>query len=142
MKSVIYLCLAALLTYTGAHARGPAVEDFVGIDIEEQDSTPAGTHALFNFEQELTDVKPNQAPTQAVISKTELKASTPVSETGPWAQWFGIIVILSLPVVTWSLTMKHLNKHTEEALPDNVTVLPIKSKDKVVGSDDKIKKAS
>lgn len=141
MKSVIYLFIAAILTLSGAHARGPAVEDFVGIDIEEQDLTPAGTHALFNFEQELNQAG-TQARTQALIVKTELRAAAPQTETSPWSQWFGILVILSLPVVTWSLTMKHLNKKVDVELPDNVTVLPIKAKNKSSTDSDDIKKAS
>ncbi len=142
MKSVIYVLLLITLSFSTAIARGPAVEDFVGIEIEQPDLTPTGTHALFNFEQELTEVKAEQAPTQAVISKTDLKAASPTSESSPWAQWFGIVVILALPVVTWSLTMRHLNKRTEEVLPDNVAIFPVKPKEKVAASNDDIKKAS
>ena len=141
MKSAIYLFFATILTLSVAQARGPAVEDFVGIDIEQQDITPTGTHALFNFEQELSKAgTTSETTTQALIIKTELKAAPPASETSPWGQWFGITVILLLPVVTWSLTMRHLNKKTSEALPDNVTVLPVRAKEK--SEADNIKKAS
>lgn len=142
MKSVIYVLILSTLTLTSVFARGPAVEDFVGVDIEQPDLTPAGTHALFNFEQELTEVKADQAPTQAVITKTELKAASAASETSPWSQWLGIVVILALPVVTWSLTMRHLNKRTEEVLPDNVAIFPVKAKEKAPAANDDIKKAS
>jgi len=144
MKSVIYAALLTIITCSGIHARGPAVEDFVGIDIEEQDLTPSGTHALFNFEAELSGAATTSAPTQAVITKTQLKAASSSSETSPWSQWLGVLVILSLPVVTWSLTMRHLNKtkDTAEALPDNVTLFPTKVRETSEVKDDDIKKAS
>lgn len=141
MKSAIYVLVLSTLTLTSALARGPAVEDFVGVEIEQPDLTPAGTHALFNFEEELSEAKANQPATQAVITKTELRAAS-TTETSPWSQWFGIIVILALPVVTWSLTMRHLNKRTEEVLPDNVAIFPVKAKEKAPAVNDDIKKAS
>lgn len=142
MKSVIYVFVLSALTLSTASSRGPAVEDFVGVEIEQPDLTPAGTHALFNFEQELTEAKTEPSTAQAMITKTPLRAAAPASETSPWAQWFGIIVILALPVVTWSLTMRHLNQRTEEVLPDNVAIFPVRSKDKMASESDDIKKAS
>jgi hypothetical protein len=38
--------------------------------------------------------------------------------------------------------MRHLNKRTEEVLPDNVAIFPVKAKEKAPAANDDIKKAS
>jgi uncharacterized membrane protein YtjA (UPF0391 family) len=148
MKSLIFLVIAVVLTISGSYARGPAVEDFVGIESEEMDLTPAGTHALFNFEKELRqkDITPTQ---QMAVIKSDIQTSTEQKivssqESGVASLLFGVFVILCLPVITWSLTMRHLNNRetqaSAESLPDNVTPFPTRS-EKSQPKDDDIKKA-
>jgi hypothetical protein len=148
MKSLIFLVIAAVLTISGSYARGPAVEDFVGIESEDMDLTPAGTHALFNFEKELRekDITPTQ---QMAVIKSDIQVSTEQKmvsskENSTASLVFGVVVILCLPVITWTLTMKHLNNKdthaSSEPLPDNVTPFPTRS-EKALPKDDDIKKA-
>jgi hypothetical protein len=146
MKSLSFLILAIVLTITGSYARGPAVEDLVGIENQEPDVTPEGTHALFNFQE---DVKSYQERPAAQKSNVEIRkapeaqsttTATVPSSAWPLSAWFGALVILALPVVTWSLTMRHLKKEEAVAdLPDNVTPLPTRTQKT---DEDKIKKAS
>ncbi|MFP5490773.1 MAG: hypothetical protein ACLGG0_04690 [Bacteriovoracia bacterium] len=146
MKSLSFLILAIVLTLTGTHARGPAVEDFVGIENQEPDVTPEGTHALFNFQEDVksyqerpADQKSNVEIRKAPEAKPTTTATVP-SSAWPLSAWFGALVILALPVVTWSLTMRHLKKDEAVAdLPDNVTPLPTRTQKT---DEDKIKKAS
>ncbi|MBY0518625.1 MAG: hypothetical protein K2P81_17070 [Bacteriovoracaceae bacterium] len=145
MKSLIFLVLAIVLTLSGAaHARKPAVEDFVGIESETPDVTPEGTEALFNFQDDVKEFakKPNQ-PAQAIVQQKNI--SSPKTTNGSWpiATWLGVLVVLALPFVTWMLTMRHLKTASTTAtpvadLPSNVTPLPVRETKK----DDDIKKAS
>lgn len=150
MKSLIFLFFVVVLTVAGVHARGPAVEDFVGIENQEPDVTPEGTHALFNFQAEVQSFNEGGAkPSSVEIRRVDRPqpAPAPVSSSSGWplSTWFGALVVLALPVVTWSLTMRHLKVPAAPAvtadttLPDNVTPLPTREAKK--DSDD-IKKAS
>lgn len=147
MKSLIFLFFIVVLTVTGGHARGPAVEDFVGIENQEPDVTPEGTHALFNFQAEVENFKKEgPRPSAVEIRKVETlqQAPAPVTSSTSWplSTWFGALVVLALPVVTWSLTMRHLKTQpvaTQTSLPDNVTPLPAREAKKPV---EDIKKAS
>ena len=145
MKSLIFLVLAVVLTYVEAHARGPAVEDFVGIESEQQDVTPEGTEALFNFEKDVKDYQNRPAETtQAVIVKKPVAGQNPAQNTSwPLSAWFGVAIVLALPLITWVLTMGHLKKRaaarTTQELPSNVTPLPTRTRTE---EKDDIKKAS
>lgn len=145
MKSLILLVLATTLTMSATLARGPAVEDFVGIENQEPDVTPEGTEALFNFEQEVAEYK-NKPETQAVINKKPVKTQTtsPSSSGWPLSTWFGILVVLAMPVLTWILTMGHLKRQSAAInggsdATNNVTPLPVRAKSE---EKDDIKKAS
>ncbi len=152
MKAVAYLCLLVTLSLSAAWARKPAVEDFVGVESEQPDLTPEGTHVLFDFEKEVAGhaAKPPQAESPesrvtVVRSPAEEPQYTaaPVSpEAWPLSAWFGALIVLALPVVTWSLTMLQLKrqKRRDAALPSNVTVL--KPREKQSADRDDIKKAS
>jgi hypothetical protein len=145
MKSLILLVLASTLTLSASLARGPAVEDFVGIENQEPDVTPDGTEALFNFEQEVKEYK-DKPQTQAVINRKPLKAQTTSTTASGWplSAWFGILVVLAMPVLTWILTMGHLKRQSAAtssapAETNNVTPLPTRAKSE---EKDDIKKAS
>ena len=146
MKSLIFFALTLTLTATGSLARGPAVEDFVGIESETPDVTPEGTEALFNFEQDVANYQTQPAKkSEAVI--VHHPTSKMVKQTNSWpvSAWLGVFVILGLPVVTWLLTMRHLKARKlasySETLPHNVTALPTRS-ETVTETKDDIKKAS
>lgn len=146
MKSLIFFVLALTLTAAGSFARGPAVEDFVGIESETPDVTPEGTEALFNFEQDVAKYQNQPAKkSEAVIVHHPKMMKTHQTATWPLSAWLGVFVVLGLPVVTWLLTMRHLKTRSVatygETLPDNVTALPARAKTATDTKDD-IKKAS
>jgi len=143
---LLLLTLVAVLALPLAHARKPAVEDFVGIESETPDVTPQGTEALFNFEKDVTAHA--QRPIEPVIRRQQ--ASTTTTSSWPVTAWFGIATVLALPFITWLLTMRHLKQAqtaatasapSAEVLPDNVTALPVRSQ-KVEEEKSGIKKAS
>jgi len=145
MKSLVLFAFTLSLTVSGSFARGPAVEDFVGIESETPDVTPEGTEALFNFEQDVAKFQNRPAKkSEAVIIHHPTSKMGAQTASWPLSAWMGVFVVLALPVVTWVLTMRHLKARkyttvsTSEALPDNVTVLPTRAKT----SDEKIRKAS
>jgi hypothetical protein len=146
MKSLCFLIFAVVLTLSGSFARGPAVEDFVGIENQEPDVTPEGTHALFNFQEDVksyqdrpADQKSNVELVKTPEAQITTTATVP-SSTWPLSAWFGALVILALPAVTWSLTMRHLKKaEAVTDLPNNVTPLPTRTQKT---DEDEIKKAS
>lgn len=145
MKSLVLFAFTLSLTVSGSFARGPAVEDFVGIESETPDVTPEGTEALFNFEQDVAKYQNQPAKkSEAVIVHHPTSQMGAQTSSWPMSAWMGVFVVLGLPVVTWVLTMRHLKARklttvsTSETLPDNVTVLPTRAKT----TDEKIKKAS
>ena len=146
MKSLIFFALTLTLTATGSFARGPAVEDFVGIESETPDVTPEGTEALFNFEQDVAKYQ-NQPPkkSEAVIVHHPTSKMAQQTQAWPVSAWMGVFVILGLPVVTWVLTMRHLKASKvatySDTVPNNVTVLPTRAKPAAESKDD-VKKAS
>ena len=146
MKSLIFFALTLILTAAGSFARGPAVEDFVGIESETPDVTPEGTEALFNFEQDVTKYQNRPVKkSEAVIVHHPTSKMGQRAQSWPVSAWMGVFVILGLPVVTWMLTMRHLKARKEatysETLPHNVTALPPRPK-AVAQTKDDIKKAS
>jgi hypothetical protein len=146
MKSLVFFALTLTLTATGSYARGPAVEDFVGIESETPDVTPEGTEALFNFEQDVAMYQNQPAKkSEAVIVHHPSSKMGQQTQSWPVSAWLGVFVILGLPVVTWLLTMRHLRvrkvANDSETLPQNVTALPARPK-AVAETKDDIKKAS
>ena len=146
MKSLIFFALTLTLTVTGSYARGPAVEDFVGIESETPDVTPEGTEALFNFEQDVAKYQNQPAKkSEAVIVHHPMSKMGQQTQSWPVSAWLGVFVVLGLPVVTWLLTMRHLKARQvatySDTVPNNVTALPTRSKPAAETKDD-IKKAS
>lgn len=152
MKAFVYMILLAGMTLADAWARKPAVEDFVGIESEQPDLTPAGTHVLFDFEKEVAGHAAKSPALEAPESRVTVLRSppqepqytaAPVSpEAWPLSAWFGALVVLAMPIVTWGLTMLQLKRQRRRdvALPSNVTVLKPREQQTAAGDD--IKKAS
>lgn len=145
MKSLVLFALTLTLTAATSFARGPAVEDFVGIESETPDVTPEGTEALFNFEQDVAKYQNRPQQTEAVIVHHPNAKAHQSTSSWPISAWLGVFVVLGLPVVTWLLTMRHLKARKAAVfsgtLPNNVTALPTRSKT-VAETKDDIKKAS
>jgi hypothetical protein len=129
-----------LVLYSGiamAQGRRPAVEDFVGIEVEESKVTPQGTESLYNLEQDLQQIEINKNKPQA----TKVKA-TPVSKSWSGTAILGITLFLGLPLVVWYLVMSHFKKKASIESASNIAVLEKYRQEREKKSDENIKKAS
>lgn len=84
----VFLFIVLIATTLTAHARKPAVEDFVGVEPESYKVTPPGTEVLFNFDQNVQTYQ-NQAPEFVESAQS------------PWLGVIVIAVFITLPVATW-----------------------------------------
>jgi uncharacterized protein HemX len=103
-----------------AQGRGPAVEDFVGIDIEQPEGTPQGTEGLFNFEKQMDKfekTKDQPAPKAASAATFESKGPNGLTTA------VTIAFILGLPGLIWFLMMNHLRQKAQVESASNIEVL-------------------
>jgi len=129
-----------LVVYSGisfAEGRKPAVEDFVGIEIEESKVAPQGTESLYNLEQDLDQIQSRRnKPAQIRTKISEADKDWSVTTI------FGISLILGLPLITWYLVMSHFKKKASIDSASNIAVLEKYRKEREKKSEDSIKKAS
>jgi hypothetical protein len=127
--------------FSFAQGRGPAVEDFVGIDIEHPEGTPQGTEGLFNFEKQIDNFeKIKDRPTTKKPTTETLEAKEPNSVTTAVA----IAFILGLPCLIWFLMMNHLRQKAQVESAANIEVLEKyrREKQEAKKSVEEIRKAS
>jgi hypothetical protein len=105
--------------FSYAQGRKPAVEDFVGIEVEHPEAAPQGTENLFNFEKDMDQY-------QNGVTHPEQKISSgpkSMNNTDEFFRYIGVFLLLSLPAVLSFLVMKRMkNKAREENLA-NIKVL-------------------
>jgi hypothetical protein len=103
-----------------AQGRGPAVEDFVGIEVDHPEGTPQGTEGLFNFEQEMNKFDTNKKNNVIVVKSVPIpKADGPNGITTAIA----IALILGLPGVIWFFMMNNLRQKAHIESASNIEVL-------------------
>ena len=103
-----------------AQGRGPAVEDFVGIEVDHPEGTPQGTEGLFNFEQEMNKFDTNKNNNVSVVKSVSApKADGPNGVTTAIA----IAFILGLPGVIWFFMMNNLRQKAHIESASNIEVL-------------------
>ncbi len=127
--------------FSFAQGRGPAVEDFVGIDIEQPEGTPQGTEGLFNFEKQMDKFEKTKDRPAAKTSATEnFEAKEPNGVTTA----ITIAFILGLPGLIWFLMMNHLRQKAQVESASNIEVLEKYRREKLEAkkSVEEIKKAS
>jgi hypothetical protein len=103
-----------------AYGRKPAVEDFVGIEVDHPEGTPQGTESLFNFEKQITKFDPKK-----VAADQPVVAATPVKAEGPsgLATVLTILFVLGLPGIIWSVMMNRLRQKAHIESASNIEVL-------------------
>jgi hypothetical protein len=145
------LILFTFMTTQAAFSRGPAVEDFVGIEMDEpKNTTPQGTEVLFNFEKEIRNHNEKSPEldgkglTVRTASETSvITASSPSSSFSVGTStFFGIVFILTLPLLSWLMVMNHLRRKAGAASADNIAVLDQYRKNREQAKTEEIKKAS
>lgn len=140
------LGLIILLSSTFAIAapgRAPAVEDFVGIEVEQVEATPKMNENLYNLEQDVVKIETaRSAGPVEVASKTKMEAQ--VSPSWSLGSVLGMAVILVLPLVSWIFMMNHLRNKASAETASNIEVLAKyrQEREQVRGKDEEIKKVS
>ena len=144
MKLGLAALVLVLISFS-TEARRPAVEDFVGVEQETPDITPAGTETLFNFSQDVKDFKNQQTQPVVNYKKLETLGSALPSQGFSFSVWFAVGFVLALPMITWGAMASHLKKRQaglDASLPHNVTELAARRAEKQAASEDELKKAS
>jgi hypothetical protein len=126
--------------FSFAQGRKPAVEDFVGIEVEHPESAPQGTENLFNFEKDMDQYQ------NTVTSPEQKISSTPKStnNTNEFFRYIGVVLLLALPAVLSLLVMKRMKSKAREENEGNLKVLEEFRRQKTESkkSDEDIRKAS
>jgi len=136
MKIQTLTILFFLFSFPLSYARGPAVEDFVGVEMEGPDSPPQGTEGLINFEKEMNDFSSNQKKTtNPTMSSVQNSPSNSVSA------YLGYAVILLLPLISWMMMLNHLKSQAREKNAANLQILENYRREKEKKQEE-IKKAS
>lgn len=130
--------LTLFTTFAMAQGRKPAVEDFVGIEVEEAQVAPQGTESLFNLEQDIKVIEAQKDKKE--VPKTQL--SSPESSNFSAMTVFGISLALGLPLIVWLLMMSHLKKKASIENASNIEILERYRKEREKKSSESEKKAS
>lgn len=131
------LLLLLVSTLTFAQGRKPAVEDFVGIEVDQPQVLPQGTESLYNLEQDINKIEANkkgasQAAPEATVASEPFAPSTII----------GISIFLGLPLVIWFLIMGHLKKKASLESASNIEVLEKYRREREKKNEENIRKAS
>lgn len=124
-------------TVSYAQGRKPAVEDFVGIEMDQPQVLPQGTESLYNLEQDMNKLEASKRPT---LDTTVAENST--SGFNPTSIIFGVSIFLGLPLVVWFLVMAQLRKNAAIESASNIEMLEKYRKEREKKNETSIKKAS
>lgn len=124
-------------TVSYAQGRKPAVEDFVGIEMDQPQVLPQGTESLYNLEQDMNKLEASKRPT---LDTTVAENST--SGFNPTSIIFGVSIFLGLPLVVWFLVMAQLRKNAAIESASNIEMLEKYRKEREKKNETNIKKAS
>lgn len=116
MPAQLILFSFLLLISSPSFARGPAVEDFVGIEIEETSPNLHGAELLYNLEQDVNLIaKAENSPGQ----------TSPGIQSKPWttSALFALITLLGLPLLSWSFAMNYFRKKAQTESAANIEIL-------------------
>lgn len=131
----VFFVLFSMGSY--AQGRGPAVEDFVGIEVEETKATPHGTESLYNLQQDIQRIeeqKTKPVKREVVSQETPFTLSPSVV--------FGVSLAFGLPMIVWFLIMAHLKKKASLENASNIEVLEKYRKEREKKSQDQTRKVS
>lgn len=141
MKLQIFALLVLTFTTVAlAQGRKPAVEDFVGIEVEEPNTTPSGTENLFNFEKEITQYK---TTLKAVDKPKPTSHWTEAGATNP-SSLVGLAFVIGLPALSLVLVMSRFRQKAAVESASNIEVLEKyrKEREQRKSQEDDIRKAS
>ncbi|MGE3609830.1 MAG: hypothetical protein AB7I27_09625 [Bacteriovoracaceae bacterium] len=111
-----YLFVGILLIISFAHAndRSPAVEDFVGIELEHE-AIPHNNDTLVNLEKDIKHIQATRNDGQLKSNSESLGLNLGTS--------LGLLFILTLPLLSWVFVVRHLKQKAKIENLSNVKVL-------------------
>jgi hypothetical protein len=121
-----------------AAGRKPAVEDFVGIEIEHPEATPQGTEGLFNFEKDMSQYE----QTKNTSTHSSLRQSTPESISWSLSKIFAIILAVGFPAMVWFVAINNLRKKASVQNAGNIEVLEKYRKERELAKKAEVKKVA
>jgi hypothetical protein len=113
MTNKFWIIFLAVLLNFKAIARSPAVEDFVGIEVEETKVIPDGSEVFFNLEKDVKNISENSLPQPKGIT-TSQKESRDIQILVLF------LAVLSLPAFLWWQMMAKLKKNLSLIEKENV----------------------
>lgn len=118
--------------------RSPAVEDFVGIEIEQTRVAPTGNEVLFNLEKDIAQIESQKNKPKKPLVKNRN------SEPRDWegATLLGFAALLVFPLSVWFLIMSYFKKKASEESVSNIEVLENYRKERERKSQENIRKVS
>lgn len=128
--------IVLLSTVAYGQGRSPAVEDFVGIEVDQPQVLPQGTESLYNLEQDMNKLEASKSPSQ-VTATPEASASF-----NPTSIIFGVSIFLGLPLIVWFLIMAQMRKMAAIESASNIEMLEKYRKEREKKNETSIKKAS
>lgn len=126
-----------LSTVAYGQGRSPAVEDFVGIEVDQPQVLPQGTESLYNLEQDMNKLEASKRSPPGLTAPEDLSASF-----NPTSIIFGVSIFLGLPLVVWFLIMARLRKMAALESASNIEMLEKYRKEREKKNEASIKKAS
>jgi len=131
-------CFLLISTLSYAQGRKPAVEDFVGIEVEEAHVTPRGSEVLFNLEHDIHKI---ESQNMKIVEVPKSSISTESTES-PLSSVMAVSIVLGLPLMIWFLIMSHLKKKASVESASNLEVLAKYRKERERKSKESIRKVS
>lgn len=116
-----FIIIGLLLSSTAwAVGRRPAVEDFVGIEVDHPETTPQGTDSLVNLEKDIQTIH-----AEAYTVKKAPKTFESTTDSTPWsvANTMSVFMIIALPLFSWFFVMNRMRKRASLESASNVEVL-------------------
>jgi hypothetical protein len=129
------LCLFSAISF--AQGRKPAVEDFVGIEVEETKATPQGSETLYNLEQDISRIESRK---NSPRKQDELKSPAPQGWIARTI--LGLSLALGLPLSVWFILMSRLKKKASLESASNIEVLEKYRKEREKKNEENIRKVS
>lgn len=129
--------IVLLSTVAYGQGRSPAVEDFVGIEVDQPQVLPQGTESLYNLEQDMNKLEASKSHTPGLTAPEDLSTNF-----NPTSIIFGVSIFLGLPLVVWFLIMARLRKMAALESASNIEMLEKYRKEREKKNEASIKKAS
>ena len=102
-----------------SQGRGPAVEDFVGIELEPTEATPHSNDSLYNLEQDIIKIEDQK---KRPVKENTAKKNPPHQDLGT-SILLGISLVLGFPLVLWFFVMSKLKQKASQESASNIEVL-------------------